>query len=206
MIFYTADQHFGYAEVIEKAARPFASVEEMDEALINNWNAAVSDDDTVYLIGDIGGHCTPLPAEQLSRLRGHKHLIRGNHDTCIEEQQRLLDYFETVTDFLETDDGERHITMCHYPLVYIQNGCMIHGHIHNMKKEGYRVLRDLPRVLNAGVDINGYRPVTLQQLIENNRVFYEDPLRGAPKPRKQRADDAQKWDAKFYPLPQKKGD
>ena len=50
MIFYTADPHFGYEPAL--VWRPqFASVEEMDEALIAAWNAVVSDDDTVYLIG-----------------------------------------------------------------------------------------------------------------------------------------------------------
>ena len=204
MIFYTADQHFGYEDVIRTTSRPFASVREMDEALINNWNRVVSDEDTVYLIGDLGGYCTPFPAQQLGRLRGHKHLIRGNHDTCIPNQQQLLDYFETVTDFLEIDDGDRHITMCHYPLVYIQGGCMIHGHLHNTKKEVHRILQELPRVLNAGVDINNYRPVTLQQLIENNRIYYCDPERGKLKQRSGRPGCGQKWNAVFYPLPHRK--
>lgn len=200
MIYYTADLHFGYAPVISATARPFADVSQMDEILIENWNRVVSDNDTVYLVGDAGGHNTPFPAQQLSRLRGHKHLIRGNHDSCLSEQQRFLDYFETVTDFLEIDDGDRHITLCHYPLVYIQSGCMIHGHLHNTKKEIFRILQDLPRVLNAGVDINGYRPVTLQELIENNSNYYQDPERGKVRTYSGRPAGS-KWDAQFQPLP-----
>lgn len=53
MIFYTADLHFGSDDVIEKAKRPFSSSREMDETVIYNWNNAISDNDTVYLIGDI---------------------------------------------------------------------------------------------------------------------------------------------------------
>ena len=49
---------------------------------------------------------------------------------------------------------------------------MIHGHIHQSRGQEYQLLKDLPRVLNAGVDINFYRPVTLDELIENNRAFY----------------------------------
>ena len=52
MIFYTADLHFHYAPLL--SSRPFAAVEEMDEALIRNWNERVSPEDTVYLVGDIG--------------------------------------------------------------------------------------------------------------------------------------------------------
>ena len=84
MIFYTADLHFGSDDVIEKAKRPFSSSREMDETVIYNWNNAISDNDTVYLIGDIGNHNIPFPDEKLRKLRGHKHLIRGNHDTGFE--------------------------------------------------------------------------------------------------------------------------
>lgn len=204
MIFYTADLHFGFDGIIEKAGRPFSSSKEMDETIIKNWNAAVSDNDTVYLVGDIGNYALPFPAEQLGKLRGRKHLIRGNHDTCIEEQELLLDYFESVTDFLEIDDGAFHITLCHYPLVYIQSGYMIHGHLHNARRKGYQILTQLPRNLNAGVDINDFRPVTLEQLIENNRLFYADPERGSFHPSGDGSYSRRKWNARFHPLPQRK--
>lgn len=204
MIFYTADLHFGFKGVIEKENRPFSSTEEMDEAIIRNWNNTISDDDTVYLIGDVGSYSLPFPARQVARLRGHKHLIRGNHDTCIVDQQSLFDYFESVTDFLEIDDGAYHITLCHYPLVYIQGGYMIHGHLHNAKKKGYQILTQLPRNLNAGVDVNGFYPVMLEQLIENNRIFYGgSECREVPQ-LKDGAHKGMKWKACFYPLPQKK--
>ena len=204
MIFYTADLHFGSDDVIEKAKRPFSSSREMDETVIYNWNNAISDNDTVYLIGDIGNHNIPFPDEKLRKLRGHKHLIRGNHDTCIENQERLLDYFESVTDFLEIDDGAFHITLCHYPLVYIQGGYMIHGHLHNAKGKGYQILTQLPRTLNAGIGINVFRPVTLAQLIENNRDFYGDAERGGFKQSTDGVHRGSKWKACFYPLPQRK--
>lgn len=76
MIFYTADLHFHYAPLL--SSRPFAAVEEMDEALIRNWNERVSPEDTVYLVGDIGYNEGRVPHELLSRLKGRKHLIRGN--------------------------------------------------------------------------------------------------------------------------------
>ena len=49
MIFYTADLHFLYEALL--SSRPFATVEEMDETLIRNWNETVSPEDTVYLVG-----------------------------------------------------------------------------------------------------------------------------------------------------------
>ena len=103
MIYYTADLHFHYAMLLP--SRPFATVEEMDEALVKNWNDTVGPEDTVYLVGDIGWNGGRVPGELLERLSGHKHLIRGNHDTGYEDAGRLYRWFETVTDFNEIDDG-----------------------------------------------------------------------------------------------------
>ena len=161
MIYYTADLHFHYALLLP--SRPFATVEEMDEALVKNWNATVGPEDTVYLVGDIGWNGGRVPGELLERLSGHKHLIRGNHDTGYEDAGRLYRWFETVTDFNEIDDGETHILLCHYPMLYHKRGYMIHGHLHHGRGRDYELLRQLPRVLNAGVDVNRYRPVTLAE-------------------------------------------
>lgn len=82
MIFYTADLHFHYEPFLP--SRPFDTVEDMDRQLIDRWNADVSEDDTVYVVGDVGYNRGLVPGDALSRLRGHKHLIRGNHDTGFE--------------------------------------------------------------------------------------------------------------------------
>ena len=66
MIYYTADLHFHYAQLLP--SRPFATVEEMDEALVKNWNDTVGPEDTVYLVGDIGWNGGRVPGELLERL------------------------------------------------------------------------------------------------------------------------------------------
>ena len=105
MIFYTADLHLGYFPILHDTARPFTGVLEMDEALISNWNARVGADDSVYIVGDFSYNGGEAPTQYLSRLNGHLHLIRGNHDTGLNHAERLLDYCDSVTDFLEIDDG-----------------------------------------------------------------------------------------------------
>ncbi|OJU81632.1 MAG: hypothetical protein BGO10_08500 [Chlamydia sp. 32-24] len=45
---FIADTHFSHANIIKYAGRPFASVEEMDRALIENWNKCVGNDDQVF--------------------------------------------------------------------------------------------------------------------------------------------------------------
>lgn len=201
MIFYIADLHFDYEPILANDGRPFASIQEMNEQLIQNWNMVVTPDDTVYLVGDLCGHGSPIPEQHLRRLNGRKHLIRGNHDTGLDHQEKLFHYFETVTDFLEIDDSGIHVILCHYPLVYSQRGYVVHGHIHKAEKEIHGILKGLPRVMNACVDINDYRPVTLEQLIANNQNFYRLPGRGQMEDWMRKGSG--KWKPDFRPLPQK---
>lgn len=53
MIYYTADLHLGHANVLRHDGRPFASVEEMDQDLMENWNRRVTDRDRIYIGGDL---------------------------------------------------------------------------------------------------------------------------------------------------------
>ena len=207
MIFYTADLHFHYKPFLP--GRPFASVEEMDEAMIRLWNETVTDEDTVYVVGDVGYNGGYVPGDALGRLQGRKHLIRGNHDTGFENAQKLFDYFETVTDFNEIDDGETHILLCHYPILYRKRGYMIHGHLHQARGPEYDILRQMPRMLNAGVDVNFYRPVTLAQLVENNRAFYageRDDEVPPPPPMERGLPGSLPGKPDFRPIPRRKED
>lgn len=178
MIFYTADPHFGYEPLVAK--RGFETTAQMDAALIDAWNRTVGPEDTVYLLGDIGWNGGHVPCRILAKLNGRKHLIRGNHDTGYLDAPLLYRYFESVTDFLEIDDGHHHIFLSHYPMLYSKpKGYMIHGHLH-ASGQFHDILGAMPRVLNAGVDVNGFVPVTLEQLIANNERFYSVPLENKP--------------------------
>ena len=52
MVYYIADTHFGHKNVIRFDNRPFADTTLMDEVLVHNWNERVTEDDTVYILGD----------------------------------------------------------------------------------------------------------------------------------------------------------
>lgn len=179
MIYYTADLHLGHANVIRHCSRPFANAYEMDMVLIENWNARVHRNDTVYIVGDFLFRAKQPVEEYLSELKGRKHLIIGNHDKYWMKKVDLSAWFESVSPMLFVNDHGHTATLCHYPMMswpgMSKGGYMVYGHIHNNTDADYWPLiasRDL--MLNAGVDINGFAPVTLEEMIENNRQFKEN--------------------------------
>ena len=99
MIYYTADLHIGHTNVLRHCDRPFINVEDMNEALIRNWNARINRLDTVYIIGDLFFR-NKVPAETyLSVMKGRKHLITGNHDSSWMKKTNWPVFFESVNAF-----------------------------------------------------------------------------------------------------------
>lgn len=176
MIYFTADPHFGHANIVKMCGRPFENIEEMNEALIAAWNERVSGNDTVYIVGDMFFRCKDAESI-LKQLNGKKRLIAGNHDGSWMGKVELGRFFISVDHYLEISDGAHALTLCHYPLLtwkHAKKSYMIHGHIHaNTDADFWPLLRVRDNVLNAGVDINSFMPVTFDELLENNRRFKE---------------------------------
>lgn len=107
MIFFTSDLHLGHENCIRLCNRPFSSIEEMDETLIENWNHKVTGKDTVYILGDLIYRSQKPPEEYLRRLRGKKHLILGNHDRGWIRSCQTEQFFESVNNLLYVADGKR---------------------------------------------------------------------------------------------------
>ena len=177
--YYTSDLHLGHANIIKLCNRPFSNIEEMDEALISNWNARVHRDDHVYIIGDLAFRNVQPIVNYLDRLKGKKHLIVGNHDAKWMKQVRMSDYFESVDTLLEAIDKNRKTVMCHYPMMSWpgKGSYLIHGHVHGNKHMNYwPLLKTYDLALNASVEINDYQPVTLEELIKNNDTWKSDDI------------------------------
>ena len=179
MIYFTSDQHFMHENVLR--SRPvFSSIDEMDEALIENWNKTVHQNDTVIIVGDLFYRNRSDPAEYLKILKGKKILVKGNHDLSwlkhlSDEEMRR--YFESISEFYALKRDKVKLRFCHYPMISWESSrhgsILICGHIHG-RKDGFEVemFKKVPFAFNAGVDINDYKPVTLAELIENNIIFY----------------------------------
>ena len=174
MTYFTSDQHFGHFNIIRLSHRPFATADEMDEAMVSKWNVKVKADDTIYILGDLffrSANVEPV----LKRLNGRKHLVLGNHDHSWTGKVRLGDYFESVQTMKEIDVGSNPATLCHYPMLsypQARRGYMVYGHIHNNVRDDYwPLIARRSRMLNAGVDVNNFEPVSFDELVENNRAF-----------------------------------
>lgn len=182
--FFTADLHFGHANVIQYAKRPFADVDEMNAALIANWNAVVGDQDEVWLLGDVAMISSSRAIPLVKQLRGRKHLIRGNHDR--QMNLSLHKEFETVDDYRElkaqrpipsrgTDPLiakplNPFIVLCHYPFA-TWNGAhhgswCLHGHSHGTYRPGRPDVHDGGKILDVGVDCHNFRPIDLEEVAD----------------------------------------
>lgn len=169
MIYFTADTHFYHGNVIEYEGRPFQSVEEMNQTLIQNWNAKVSDNDDIYILGDFTLKGPSLANELLRQLHGRKFLLRGNHDRFVDRQSFRKDVFLWVRDYFELSWQGYYFILCHYQILswnWMHRGSFhLHGHQHN--KMEYNVANRAAGVrrLDVGVDAFGMAPVSIEEIL-----------------------------------------
>lgn len=169
MNFYIADTHFGHDNIRRLANRPFDTVEEMDKTIISNWNSRVTDNDDVYILGDFSFKSKD-PIAYLRQLRGCKHLIVGNHDNKLLKDPDCKNYLTEIVDIKMVNDNGTQIVCCHYPMVewngYYRNVLHFYGHIHNnFSNETNQYISKIRNAYNVGVDIIGYAPQTLEEIL-----------------------------------------
>lgn len=182
-VWFTADTHFGHKAMAAtgKGWRPFATVEEHDAFLIEQWNAVVRPDDQVWHLGDVGiGHRDPILAA-VAKLHGTKHLIAGNHDEVWPgmrqahlRQRQWMSVFESVQAFARRRMGNsQYALLSHFPYrgdhtegdrfdeyrLRDTGMWLLHGHVH-----GEWAQRD--RQINVGVDVRNWRPIELGEVAE----------------------------------------
>jgi calcineurin-like phosphoesterase family protein len=171
-VYFTSDLHANHDKIRLYEKRPFKSVQEMQECLTDNWNSVVQHkDDEVYLLGDIWFGSSSGRVEALQRflqgLNGRKHLILGNHDAFkpftylsrgIESVHTNLVYYDPMY------FGD--IFMCHNPRLYEDRqrklpkyNLVLCGHVHSLFEK-------VENIVNVGIDVWGYKPVSLDQILE----------------------------------------
>lgn len=168
-IFFTSDHHFGHNNIIRFTDRPFASVEEMDETLISNWNERVQPGDDVYHLGDVG-LCKPDELDAiLSRLNGNIHLIVGNHEysalRCKERFAWTKDYYELNVPDEDVKGGKQKIVLLHYAMRVWNKSH--HGSFH-LYGHSHGSLPDDPKMqsIDVGVDSHNFYPISYHEVKE----------------------------------------
>ena len=169
MIYFTADLHFGHRNIIRAAHRPFETAEEMDAALIKNWNDRVAADDEVYILGDLSLRGPQYTMQILRQLKGVKYLVRGNHDGFVDRSSFDRSLFQWVKEYHRLFCLGRQFVLFHYPIVewdQAHHGSFqLHGHQHNAPSYNLRNAACGLRRCDVGVDANGLAPVSMEEVI-----------------------------------------
>lgn len=180
-IFFTADTHFGHANIIVHSKRPFKHVDEMDEALIERWNAVVQPNDEVWHLGDFNFKSSKPTSYYVGRLRGRIHIVWGNHDDKDAKRYHKMlgaaSAFKSAQEvkYLRHDDEK--ITLYHYAQRVWRNShhgsYHLYGHSHgSLEKCAWG------RSMDVGVDCNNYAPVSwddVKMKLQDRQVTLHHP-------------------------------
>lgn len=169
-IFFCSDTHFGHANIINYSNRPYSDVEEMNEALIKNWNQVVGKNDTVYHLGDFAFMPYDKFKNLLWRLNGYIHFMRGNHDKMIDQHKQdilRVGKIVSIQDYKEIKVAGKMIVLFHYgQRVWNKSH---HGSIH-LYGHSHGSLPPFGRSVDVGVDCkeitHEYRPVSLDEVLD----------------------------------------
>ena len=162
--FLTSDLHLEHKNIIEYCNRPFDSVEEMNQTLIENWNQKVRHDDVVFFIGDLDvyGEEDQL-RDWFEKLNGRVVFIEGNHD----DSGRYTSDMNTHQYYVMSQGDEEYM-LTHRPenAARFWDDWIIHGHHHNNHPEQYPFVNPEKQLVNVAVELTKYRPVNVDYVLE----------------------------------------
>jgi calcineurin-like phosphoesterase family protein len=162
-IWFISDTHFNHLNFLrfqddnKKYIRPFKSVEEMNETIIDRWNSVVKSGDKVYHLGDVYFGNKEDATKIFQRLNGKKRLIVGNHDNILEiVSLKLFQKIQMWRMFPEYGILLTHVPV-HESTLTPKKLINIHGHIHQNKTP-------IGPYYNVSVEVQNYTPIHLDQI------------------------------------------
>ncbi|MBC8061180.1 MAG: metallophosphoesterase [Clostridiaceae bacterium] len=156
-VFMISDMHFGDENIIKYENRPFENAKEMDDRIIENWNNTVSNNDKVFVLGDVSFYNKEKTTEIIKRLNGYKFLVIGNHD-----EGNTVSWWKEIG----FDEVSRYpiiynkfYILSHEPLYLNENMpyANIHGRIHKLKY-------DSKQFFNVSVECINYTPIDFENI------------------------------------------
>ena len=179
MKFFTADLHLNHKALLKLGnGRPFNNIEEMNNAIISKWNEKISKTDDVYVLGDMFWGMNEYQIQSvMDKLKGHKHLIIGNHDKI--NAYAKSNRFTEIVNYKVVESNNQYIVLNHYPIFewegYYYGTYHLYGHTHgtlNLAEFTSKRSRINTNCWDVGVDNNNFEPVSFEEIrqkIENNR-------------------------------------
>lgn len=175
MDYIISDLHVDHEKILKYENRPFETVKEMNEHLIDNWNKVVNPNDRVFLLGDVMfTHQPNKVIELLNKLNGNIVIVLGNHDAPLKRLYDTHQYVDRKKKIYiagqiyepKVDVGFNKfekVVMSHYPL-YSWNAAFhgrkhFYGHIHSRKIVG------LTNAFNVSADIQNFKPKLIRDVI-----------------------------------------
>ena len=164
-MFLTSDIHLFHAAILkfEPEARPFTSVDEMNEAIVVRWNNIIGPKDVVYIAGDVSFGKLGQTIEILNQLNGRKYLAVGNHDRHYVSNAEFCKCFVDMNERYEIKYNKKLYTISHYPQLswnksHIEGASyMLFGHEHS-RFLGYH------NMLNIGMDCHNLTPLHIEEI------------------------------------------
>lgn len=172
MIYFTSDLHLCHNREFLYSPRGFTSIDEMNKAIIEGWKD-ITDEDDVYILGDLMLNDTEEGMRILSSLKGRLHIIIGNHDSNVR-----INLYKTLPNLVEEPKYSTVIKykkykfyLCHYPTITINIGnnymsgqlICLYGHTHQ-KTNFYN---DCPFMYHVGMDSHNCKPVSIEEIIQD---------------------------------------
>lgn len=161
---FTADLHLFHEIIIYLQPRPFRSLQEMHEVLVEKWNEHIKPGDIVWVLGDFAQGPSSIEPDLINifkRLNGEKFLIRGNHDMRNDVVKRLPWRWQGGLRSIKINN--QYIFLSHYAMrVWNKQGHSswnLYGHSHGN-------LIDDPNLLaiDVGVDAHDYAPISFEDI------------------------------------------
>lgn len=177
-IFFTSDTHFGHKNILNFCERPFKDTDEMDEAIITNWNNKVGKDDIVFHLGDFAFATNKRWQDLICKLNGKIILVLGNHDIVRWPGDYTMNLFERVENQIMLKiDNKYKVYLNHFPFLCYDGvyrnpqDCTIqlHGHVHerigDTGKDKDRLKYRFPYQYDVGVDNNNFTPISWEEIL-----------------------------------------
>lgn len=175
MIYFISDLHFNHDKEFLYGYRGFDSIEEHNKEIVKRFNSKVSDDDTVYILGDVAMGDMDSSIELLKQLKGHKHLIRGNHCTNAKVARFIEEnIFESIQYATQIKYGKFIFYLSHYEAgLGPYEGEMgkiwcLHGHTHSKN-----IFNDFAKNYNVAPEAHDCYPVEIEEIIADIRKYWE---------------------------------